>query len=95
MNRRDFLKGAVATTAALIVPSVNAKPVVDELEGCYSTVSVNSEPSFSHGAIWIDTTNGLPGSEIGVNGTPISPVNNIEDARKLMAKTGITTTMRI
>lgn len=45
--------------------------------------NANPQRNYGLGAITIDTENGVPGTDVGINGTPGNPSNNITDARIL------------
>jgi hypothetical protein len=88
MNRRDFLKSMGAASAALLVPRLTpAAP--DEFAGCKSGLASNSKPQIEGGAVWIDAKKGVAGTEVGFNGTPTNPVNNLRDAKDLATKIGV------
>jgi hypothetical protein len=92
MNRRNFLKGAIVTAAAIASTKVVGDQRVNDtqlFDNCYSDVSINSIPSINVNDevyVWIDVEKGMPGSDVGLNGTSINPVNNLKDAEILMSK---------
>ena len=58
--------------------------------GSLLDVLANSNPQRNYplAAITIDTENGVPGTELGINGTPGNPSNNIVDSRILADELG-------
>lgn len=54
-----------------------------------SAVASNFTIGYANGSIWVDTVNGVAGTEVGVNGTADNPLLSWADALTLSASTGI------